>query len=435
MAAELSDSSAIKLFGKMIPLPTLNLEEEALPDHDQLCFKEGSCDRNLVSSPDSLGGGNNSDDEVQALAPMEDKENNSSDEIKEDHLKDPTSILSDITDNGGRSQRKTSSIQTSKNEDISETTSTQQDKITLKKPDKILPCPRCNSKETKFCYYNNYNVNQPRHFCKNCQRYWTAGGTMRNVPVGSGRRKTKSSNSAAAIHYHHIVISEAIRAAAGMNKNHSSENNNSHVLTFGSSDSEYNLSEKTQKNHSGETLEKEGKAELKNNYPWFSSKVPCFSSRPAWPYPWESIPAMIPPPPAVLSCHPGFPVTFHHGQPYLQGYSVPSPWNVCENSPTTLGKHSRDDQNMKIPSPSANSEKENLSKTMKIDDPGEAEKSSLLASLVLQSKKTSNPGGLFEGFKSKTNDERSNYRLEAFSMLRAANPAALSRSLNFHENT
>ncbi|CAA6656989.1 unnamed protein product [Spirodela intermedia] len=54
------------------------------------------------------------------------------------------------------------------------------------------PCPRCNSSNTKFCYYNNYNVNQPRHFCKNCQRYWTAGGTMRNVPVGAGRRKNKS---------------------------------------------------------------------------------------------------------------------------------------------------------------------------------------------------------------------------------------------------
>ncbi|KAG0489209.1 hypothetical protein HPP92_008056 [Vanilla planifolia] len=34
-----------------------------------------------------------------------------------------------------------------------------------------LPCPRCNSRETKFCYFNNYNVNQPRHFCKACHRY------------------------------------------------------------------------------------------------------------------------------------------------------------------------------------------------------------------------------------------------------------------------
>ncbi|CAL1388305.1 unnamed protein product [Linum trigynum] len=60
-----------------------------------------------------------------------------------------------------------------------------------KKPDKIIPCPRCKSLETKFCYFNNYNVNQPRHFCKGCQRYWTAGGALRNVPVGAGRRKNK----------------------------------------------------------------------------------------------------------------------------------------------------------------------------------------------------------------------------------------------------
>ncbi|KAI9185254.1 hypothetical protein LWI28_020657 [Acer negundo] len=69
-------------------------------------------------------------------------------------------------------------------------TNSDQEKV-FKRPDKIVPCPRCNSLETKFCYFNNYNVNQPRHFCKNCQRYWTAGGTMRNVPVGAGRRKNK----------------------------------------------------------------------------------------------------------------------------------------------------------------------------------------------------------------------------------------------------
>ncbi|RDX91713.1 Cyclic dof factor 2, partial [Mucuna pruriens] len=69
-----------------------------------------------------------------------------------------------------------------------------QEKV-FKKPDKVLPCPRCNSSETKFCYFNNYNVNQPRHFCKNCQRYWTAGGTIRNVPIGAGKRKNKHSAS------------------------------------------------------------------------------------------------------------------------------------------------------------------------------------------------------------------------------------------------
>ncbi|KAG0604087.1 hypothetical protein M758_10G143700 [Ceratodon purpureus] len=64
------------------------------------------------------------------------------------------------------------------------------------RPPKDLPCPRCQSMNTKFCYYNNYSVNQPRHFCRNCQRYWTVGGTLRNVPVGGGSRK-KSSRSRA----------------------------------------------------------------------------------------------------------------------------------------------------------------------------------------------------------------------------------------------
>uniref|UniRef100_A0A0D9X963 Dof zinc finger protein n=1 Tax=Leersia perrieri TaxID=77586 RepID=A0A0D9X963_9ORYZ len=57
------------------------------------------------------------------------------------------------------------------------------------------PCPRCESRDTKFCYFNNYNTSQPRHFCKGCRRYWTKGGTLRNVPVGGGTRKKPSSSS------------------------------------------------------------------------------------------------------------------------------------------------------------------------------------------------------------------------------------------------
>ncbi|XP_015167508.1 dof zinc finger protein DOF5.4 [Solanum tuberosum] len=56
-----------------------------------------------------------------------------------------------------------------------------------------LKCPRCDSLNTKFCYYNNYNLSQPRHFCKSCRRYWTKGGVLRNVPVGGGCRKSKRS--------------------------------------------------------------------------------------------------------------------------------------------------------------------------------------------------------------------------------------------------
>ncbi|CAF1924118.1 unnamed protein product [Brassica oleracea var. botrytis] len=66
-------------------------------------------------------------------------------------------------------------------------------------PEGARKCPRCDSLNTKFCYYNNYNLTQPRYFCKGCRRYWTHGGAQRNVPVGGGSRrnskKGKNGNS------------------------------------------------------------------------------------------------------------------------------------------------------------------------------------------------------------------------------------------------
>ncbi|KAI5001372.1 hypothetical protein ZWY2020_026022 [Hordeum vulgare] len=52
-----------------------------------------------------------------------------------------------------------------------------------------LNCPRCNSTNTKFCYFNNYSLTQPRHFCRVCRRYWTHGGALRNVPIGGRYRR------------------------------------------------------------------------------------------------------------------------------------------------------------------------------------------------------------------------------------------------------
>ncbi|KAL4280484.1 hypothetical protein GQ457_03G030330 [Hibiscus cannabinus] len=67
------------------------------------------------------------------------------------------------------------------------------DRRLVRVPGTMVPpqqtCPRCDSNNTKFCYYNNYNLSQPRHICKSCRRYWTQGGTLRNVPVGGGTRK------------------------------------------------------------------------------------------------------------------------------------------------------------------------------------------------------------------------------------------------------
>lgn len=63
----------------------------------------------------------------------------------------------------------------------------------IPQPETALKCPRCDSTNTKFCYFNNYSLSQPRHFCKTCRRYWTRGGALRNVPVGGGCRRNKRS--------------------------------------------------------------------------------------------------------------------------------------------------------------------------------------------------------------------------------------------------
>ncbi|KAG9149697.1 hypothetical protein Leryth_012421 [Lithospermum erythrorhizon] len=100
-----------------------------------------------------------------------------------------------------------------------------------------LECPRCFSSNTKFCYYNNYNKSQPRHFCKSCKRHWTKGGTLRNVPLGGGRKnkRQKLSNSAtnknvshvSSINYHSAPMSSndpLVFSQKGDNNNGTSNN-------------------------------------------------------------------------------------------------------------------------------------------------------------------------------------------------------------------
>ncbi|RRT61834.1 hypothetical protein B296_00043888 [Ensete ventricosum] len=84
----------------------------------------------------------------------------------------------------------------------SDTCTTTRTQVTERRPrphkEQALNCPRCNSTNTKFCYYNNYSLTQPRYFCKTCRRYWTEGGSLRNVPVGGGSRKNKRSSMSSA---------------------------------------------------------------------------------------------------------------------------------------------------------------------------------------------------------------------------------------------
>ncbi|XAR51728.1 hypothetical protein NMG60_11006443 [Bertholletia excelsa] len=233
---------AIKLFGKTIPLP----EVPAPPPPPDLAVEEG-LDQDRPSSPNSLLENENSnlsragedqetDKPLSAGRPNDSKPEDGAQAltITAEESADPNDTT--VT-NGNKTEsadnEAAATSETLKTEEEQNETKNSQEKSTLKKPDKILPCPRCNSMDTKFCYYNNYNVNQPRHFCKNCQRYWTAGGTMRNVPVGAGRRKNKSSAS----HYRQITVPDTLQTARPDLPNgvhHPNLRPNGTVLTFGS---------------------------------------------------------------------------------------------------------------------------------------------------------------------------------------------------------
>lgn len=343
----------------------------------------------------------------------------------------------------------------------------------FKKPDKILPCPRCNSMDTKFCYFNNYNVNQPRHFCRSCQRYWTAGGAIRNVPVGAGRRKSKHNSS----QLQHVVIPsstdlhcitssetgevlrvnpdsplyrsvanklslkdpenilEASRVACGATAGFPSpscssmrENEVSRIEKVGpSSDGGFSPPLHTLQGFPGPPP-----------YPWnfgwngmaaYGGALPPSN---AFLVPWNS-PTMMMSPPGF--CMPN--ITFPFVSPMTWGWDAPSnPASCSGNSGSSgntspLGKHSRDLN-------SQDEEKHEKSlwipKTLRIDDPEAAAKSSIWSTLGIKPGKNEpiSKGGMFKAFQSPTegNAERSesNKALEA-------NPAALSRSKAFQERT
>ncbi|KAK8687026.1 hypothetical protein V6N13_085859 [Hibiscus sabdariffa] len=228
---------AIKLFGKTIPLSNkssnaviaaakseisttcnddyINNDKRFDQNHGHCCYKTGEetedekdivVDKRIESENDA---GDRKEDRIQS---KQGKSDNAPLVASEEFMNPEATNGASDNRNGLSVGKENTTIETCKiDEDRSEKT--------MKKLNKVLPCPRCNSMDTKFCYYNNYNVSQPRHFCKNCQRYWTAGGTMRNVPVGAGRRKSKNSSS----HCRHVVVSEPLRSAR-----------NGTVLTFGS---------------------------------------------------------------------------------------------------------------------------------------------------------------------------------------------------------
>ncbi|KAM7274337.1 hypothetical protein ACFE04_029001 [Oxalis oulophora] len=370
----------------------------------------------------------------------------------------------------------------------------------FKKPDKIVPCPRCNSLETKFCYFNNYNVNQPRHFCKNCQRYWTAGGTMRNVPIGAGRRKNKQFAS----QYRQIVVSsDGIPISSLENQEPSNQQllptgesvGNGTVLKFGpetplchSMETTLNLGDQKVFVETGFTKEPSSSESsmmssgirvnelpakvLQTGLPGPSNEVNTSHSVPVYPVPPWMVPwnpgsaqagvpngntangvQWCPTPMLALPgfCPPNIPLQFvpasywgcmpvwtpGAGNMPLSGSNgclSPSSTNsnsCCSgNGSPTLGKHSRE--------PTFMDEEQSgkcilVPKTLRIDDPDEAAKSPLWASLGIRpDQKDGSKGTIFRGLESKTEGKN---HVQNSSPILEANPAALSRVYAFQDGT
>lgn len=307
---------------------------------------------------------------------------------------------------------------------------------------------------------------------------------MRNVPVGAGRRKNKNTAS----QFRHMSVPEALRVDLSNGIHHPALNPNGTVLTFGSdlplcksmasvlniadrNSSRNGLHKPEEEQLGGSVSDKEnrddhssrssisskdevaknGIPEMMSNCQAFPPQVPCYPGGP-WPYPWNpsvSLPTFGPT---------SFPIPFYSTPPPpYWGCAVPGPWPVPwvipqtghtppssgPNSPT-LGKHSRDDNVLNLADKEEGLEKEGSSekslwvpKTLRINDPGEAAKSSIWATLGIKNDRVDSVGGgggLFKAFQSGSKgDEKA--RVQETSTVLQANPAALSRSLSFHESS
>ncbi|KAJ0441068.1 putative transcription factor C2C2-Dof family [Helianthus annuus] len=301
----------------------------------------------------------------------------------------------------------------------------------LKKPDKILPCPRCDSMNTKFCYFNNSNVNQPRYFCKSCQRYWTAGGTMRSMPVGAGRRKKKAPPPT---HCRYVISQEAFESEAVV-ANHiefapDSEGISPKVLSFGQNSPCFGA-DVSGKESRDDCSSSSGVENIHDNT-GFHSHVHWIPGA-SWSYnPWNA-PTPTPTPipmPIPMSIPPMYPP----GYPQIPMYPPPY-WSSVSWLPPTdsiLGKHPTDSE--PDGSPEELKKQRNsilIPKTLRIDDLDEAAKSSIWATLGIKNEH-SGRGDLFKAFQSKGNDKKKSKATEPSPVLQA-NPAAFSRSLCFQE--
>ncbi|KAL0461623.1 UNVERIFIED_CONTAM: Cyclic dof factor 2 [Sesamum latifolium] len=283
--------------------------------------------------------------------------------------------------------------------------------------------------------------------------------TMRNVPVGAGRRKNKSSAS----QFCHLTVPESLQSARVDLPNgvhHPVLNPNGTILAFSSDAplcesmvSVLNITDKTLRDGARNGFQKP--AENGDDQSSGSSTSAASSKDEVGQIRLpELIPNHHPFPPQLssavlllsttllgLCCARCLECSLDHTistnfftEPHFSKFQPQFP---------ALGKHSRDDNILKP----ANSEEETrresnsgkclwVPKTLRIDDPGEAAKSSIWATLGIKNDRVDpvGGGGLFKAFGSQSKGDCKAQAPETSTVLQA-NPAALSRSLSFHESS
>ncbi|OMO51190.1 putative zinc finger protein [Corchorus olitorius] len=157
---------------------------------------------------------------------------------------------------------------------------------------------------------------------------------------------------------------------------------------------------------------------MMGNINGFPSPISCLPGVP-WPYPWNS----AVPPTTFCPSAGAFLVSFYPPAAYWN-YGIPGTWNIPLLSPSLLLLQTKRLQPRKNGSVL-------VPKTLRIDDRSEAAKSSIWATVGIKNESLSG-GGLFKAFHPKSVEK--NHIAETSPVLRAK-PAALSRSLNFHESS
>ncbi|MCD7467774.1 hypothetical protein HAX54_005393 [Datura stramonium] len=296
-----------------------------------------------------------------------------------------------------------STDRTSKSEEEQGETSNLQEKI-LKKPDKILPCPLARlAWKQNFVTLTITTSASLLISCKNCQRYWTAGGTMEEcayLPNGARRPPLKINGTILTFDTDKPLCESMVPvlnsadkakqtcAGKGFHKYKEPEiqagdNGDDHcdgssVTAVSSKDSDNGLPDMLR--------------QTSNNFP---PHLPCFTGA-TWPYPWSSMnwSNAVPPPGYYL---PGIPMPFFPATNY---WGCTHRFGMSLDVPTPLHPKTKCLRLLRVILGSAASW---LPKTLRIDDPGEAAKSSIWATLGIKHEVVDSVGGgLLKAFLPKT---------------------------------